>query len=719
MLKIIVPKSSHGVLYDKDGKDEDEYESSYRKALDHLIANLQDLAEANKDKPEKKVEKTKILSLGRKGGKLIECLLQFNDEKVYDTADKRKERDEDLRNLDIVSEHALPFISKHDRNKNVVYCLMDDGLYYGSSARWVAKEVYAFENIYQITGHKDKKIDYFSVIDTGGLRPDFNQYIGKVNALSTKDGGLDQSYSHFFAKRLSRDIRSLENTFEIEFPVVTYDLDRRIDEREWEEMLEQAFQGTYSRVYAVVHAENYSVNVLLPNTGGSSFNKIQMYPSNSTKERGRNNRLKVVVMAPRPIQDDDYDLKHFFDHAGEGYRELWKQIYDRCGITTSDTNPQNILDYYRVGRRRSNKSLVIMANYLLSFSTLVQQRSRLEEFFGRVGVKANFRKKDIEKDLYHLLGDRELCIDIARQLSDFYYQGTVCGDVNVDKDFSTNYMVFENSKNIDEDTLVQIRMLDKYMVSFSQNVEEALCALLFNQDMFFEKYVLTSNPLNRDFNRLRIGYTFDLLQSILEYAVKWYGLKLGQGEDLVTTLHRWVDRRIGEASIVPQYILDEKSGRWIRGFRHGENEETLLSHLARFFIMMHKEWKAVTGVEWISREDYQDLLVAVYEKIEGRMQQIVESQNIHFSVDETNRQFVFVNDDYEGDDEVGKPRSALDYMIEMCILLEKDNGRVYLDKRINFFLQPGITTMEKQTEEDVKGVVREKAGDFREKHKKK
>lgn len=691
----------------------DLYESFYQNALKGLRDNLQHEAVAGGESKEKKV----FLSFGRKGVKIFEFLIQSDDKGVENQ--ELTKRNEDLKQLEVISEHALPFISRENRNTKADYCLMDDALYYGSTARGIAKEVYAFENIYQIEGHKDKKIKYFAAIDTDVLRSDFDKYIGSIEAKSTKkakstgnakETDLGSGYSHFFSKRLAKDIRSLENTFEIEFPIVTFELDRQLDAKELKENLRQVYRETDARVYVVEHVENYSVNVLLPNMGGSSFNKLQIYPSNPTKHPARKNRWKVVAMAPRPIVDDDYDLEHLFDSAEDNYRQLWKEIFDNCYITTSDTNPQNILDYYRMGRWRCNKTLVMMANYLLSFSTLVQQRRYLENFFDSVDVKATFKGVDGEKDLYYLLGNKDWSGKMAGRLTELYNNSVECGMTSMRRVFHEDYIVFENSKRVEENILIQHRLQDEYLLRRCQNTEEALGALFYNQDAYFEKYVLASNPLTQDFNRLRMGYTFEWLQKSIEFAIKWYGLKLGRREDFITTLHRWVDQRIGEASIVPQYILDEKSGYWIRAFRHGENEETLLSHLARFVILIQKEWKEATRLDWITKDTYQDLLAYVFKEAHVEKSQIVESVNIDLKIGESGF-LEFTNSHYD-EDETDKARNVLDYMIDMGILSESERQRVLIHKRTDFFMQPGVTTMEKHVEDAIKIKVREKAREF-------
>lgn len=681
----------------------DSYEVFYCEAKEKLKRNLNAL------RKEPIEEKKRIVSLGRKGVRMFDDLFLPEEESLkQENANGQKERDE---LPDVVSEHALPFISRQDRNTGTVYYLMDDALYYGSSAKGVAKEVYAFENIYGIRGHSVNKICFLSAIDTEELRPNFECHIGKIDAKNVKEAGFGRGYSHFFSKRLSKDIRSLENTFEIEFPIVSYALDKHISEEDWKKAAETIFPNTKkNEVYIVDHVENYSINILLDCTYGCSFNKLRLFPSNSKKNYNRPDRVKVVCMSPLPIRDDDYLLEHLFDNAHEGYRALWKEIFDRCYITTSDTNSDNIMDYLTIARWRCKKSLVVMANYLISFSTFVQQCGSLEKLFAQAELKAEFRGIDAEKDLYYLLGDMDFCHKVAETLGTFYMNKTECGDVGVNTDLHVDYTVFENSKDMDESIATLIRIQDDYMMEKSQNMEEVLGALFYNQDVFYEKQVLASNPITQDFNRLRMGYTFESLLKTIDDAYKRNFLKQDKSDML--SLHRWVDQRIDEASIVPQYVLDEKSKHWLRVFRHGENEDPLLGHLARFVLLVYLEWNEHVKLGWIEREEFQNLLIKAYREIGNEKEQIVESTNIniYIGIDENKQEaLVFTNSHYKEEEDTDKPHNVLQYMIDMCILSEEANDRITIHKRTNFFIQPGITTMEKQYENKIKEMIKSEA----------
>ena len=684
------------------------YETFYNESLKSLSDKLLKLGENNETG-----QKTRIVALGRKGIKLLEHLINSQAKGLMDKSVGSKE---ELRGFpDVVSEHALPFISRKDRNTGTIYCLMDDALYYGSSARGVAQEVYAFENIYGISGHADGKICFYSAIDTDELRPNFDRSISSVESLSVREKGYGQGYSHFFAKRLSKDIRALEDTFEIEFPVVTYTLDRRIEKNCWRDNIAAAYEKTEANVDIVDHEENYSINILLDHEYGSSFNKVRIFPNNSKKaDNDKENRVKVICMSPHLIPDDDYRLEHLFDNANEDYKVLWKEIFDRCRITTLDTNPANILDYLTIARWRCNKSLVVLANYLLSYSTFVQQSIRLEKAFQSAGLTVKFQGIDAQKNLYYLLGDKDFCYEVAERLNSFYENKTECGVVDVNDNLQVDYTVFENSKNLDESIATLIRIQDDYMLEKSQNVEEALGALFYNQDVFYEKQILAGNPVSQDFNRLRMGYTFGTLRKIIKNAIKENILELEKEEVFDITLHRWIDQRIGEASIVPQYILDEKSKHWIRVFRHGENEEPLLGHLARFVLLVYQEWNKQTKLGWIRKDIFQKLLVETYnvKGIDNRKEQIVECTNINIQTIRTKddqEKLAFTNSHYVPDSKAGTPHDVLQYMIDMCILSEEVKDKITIHKRANFFMQPGITTMEDGYEKMIKEKVMEMA----------
>ena len=657
-----------------------------------------------KERLEKIGKEITLISLGRKGVKIFELLFHFHDED--------KEKCDNKTNIPIVvSEHALPFISKKDKGlEDVVYNLMDDALYYGSSAKGVAEEIYAFENIYGINGRGEEKISFFSAIDTNRLRPHFNQYIGNVYAESTNNGNFEEGFSHYFAKRLAKDIRTLEDTFEIEYPIITFSLNKHLDLNEWMHFFEKVFSEPGTIVYSVEHDENYSINILFEKANGCSFRKLRIFPTNCYKEdkqKDRIERVKVVCMAPRPVLNEDYLLEHIFDNANEEYRNLWLEIFNRCNIDLSEINPDNIIDYLTIAKWRCNKSLVIMLNYLLSYSAFIEQRDKLLEVFSNAGIKAEFKGVDKKKDLFYLLGNEELCSIVSEKLENFYYNGTQSGDIYTSDDIHFDYTIFENS-DIDDTTIALLRVQNRVMLEKSQNIEEALCALFYNQDSFFEKEKMRSKPITQDYTRLRMGDTFDgLYKTIDHYLGLGMLYKVDDNEDVIRTIHRWVDRRIGEGSIVPQYILDDKSGHWVRAFRHGENEDSLLSHLAQYVLMIFRTWKKTIPFEWIEKNQFQNLLAATFEFIGKDGNEIVESKNITFSLDKNNY-LIFTNSNYSKYDPAKASRNVLDYLIDMCIFTEKD-GKVYINKRTNFILPPEMTTLESVTEEEIKNRIRKEA----------
>lgn len=664
------------------------YEGFYVQSMKDLKKNLREQINEN----------TLLISLGRKGVKIFEFLFSSND------------KDGEAKIPDVVSEHALPFISMRDEGKDVDYQMLDDALYFGSSAKGVAEEIYALENIYKIHGRNGRKINFYSAIETDELRPHFDQYIGTVHAKSTKDNGIGAGYSHFFAKRFAEDIRRLEDTFEVEYPIVTFKLDRCIGLNEWKEVFERVFHDI-GKVYVVEHEENYSINILFDKTNGCSFRKLRIFPSNCSQQI-RSNRVKVVCMAPHPVWNEDYLLERIFDSAHEEYRDLWLDIYDKCNIKQSKINPDNILDYLTVAKRRCNKSLVIMLNYLLSYSAFIEQKDRLNEVFSEAGLNAKFQGVDENKDLYFLLGNKDLCQKVAGRLDDFYRNGTLCGDVYTSKDIRFDYTIFENSENVDKTTSTLIHIQNKSMVEKSRNVEEALGALFFNQDSFYEKQLLEMNPITQDFSRLRMGYTFDALFQIIGHFIDLGILEKEDGEDIFLTIHRWVDQRIGEGSIVPQYILDEKSKHWVRVFRHGENEDTLLSHLARYALMVFREWNKIIPFGRIEKNKFQELLATLYKECIKNLKgnEIVESKNITFTLDKDDC-FAFVNNHYHN----SNPRNVLQYLIDMCIFTEEEE-RISIHRRTNFIMPPAITTLEWKDEEAIKGIVLKNAEELKAKY---
>ena len=69
------------------------------------------------------------------------------------------------------------------------------------------------------------------------------------------------------------------------------------------------------------------------------------------------------------------------------------------------------------------------------------------------------------------------------------------------------------------------------------------------------------------------------MKNLTAFVHRYGAFKIEEPEKFQTELHSWIDNRIDNGCIVPQYIVDSASSTWMRVFRPGENEDLLLSHL--------------------------------------------------------------------------------------------------------------------------------------------
>ena len=139
------------------------------------------------------------------------------------------------------------------------------------------------------------------------------------------------------------------------------------------------------------------------------------------------------------------------------------------------------------------------------------------------------------------------------------------------------------------------------------NQNEALCVLFYLQNGILDKMNRDSFMLNYD--RLKYGHTFGSILGIIESQNKKF-------KD-IPLLHSWIDNNIDRATIVPQYIncdtVDFKSV-WIRVFRSGENEISLIGNWVRLYLNILRQLLEKTGYEKIEKRLLADMVAWICQK---------------------------------------------------------------------------------------------------------
>lgn len=599
-----------------------------------------------------------VVSISRKGPKLLESL--FADEQDL------------LENSNILTEYSLPFLfhtlALQKVNKPMI-AIIDDAIYYGTTIQSITRLVKEYSRLTGVTPVIHPP--YAAIIDK-----DASPSLQDVNAIKAERPG----YGHYFIKRLTADIRSLHDTFEVEFPSVSFDLNTDFASSDLSEAITQAFGQ--ERVYHIQHKGSESFNVLLPNENGSIFNKIRIYPDYARR------MLHVVSIAPRVIENWEEDIEDLF--KGTPLESLWERILQESELTGEDNN--NDYRFYDDLFEDRNKCLVVLGNYLLSFCTQIKNKeaiTRMAEYLDRDYIYNGLSLRQ----LFYLTANRSLCTKIKEELEGLYDAGQVCYSPYTTAYDHQDGMVFSGTESMTHDDLGVLDNQNRLMIRNSKNLQEALSALNFNQSILVEKRLRRTGDY--DLHRLRFGYTFDAMRAIIQK----YAPFTMRDEDLLS-LHRWVDRRIDQGCLVPQYIETE-SGNWMRVFRPGENEDAILNHLTRFVLFVFNRINEVLRLGWIPTAFFEGMLCIAYKSLGIEL-----SDDLGMSLRLQEKKLYFLNDD------LAEYRSVLQYLFDMQIFACKDD-KVRISPRLVDEELMRNTTLSDETQEKVRQKMSEVLSAFK------
>ena len=595
----------------------------------------------NNTSPKCKKEFT-IIAQSRKGPRFLEVLFGITLKKLF-------EFNNDII-VNIITEHAIPLFFKRNKGKEIEYIHFDDALYFGTTAESTAKTIDKYCELYNVNYNEEiqefnkNKKTFYCAVRSNRTKLGLSESLRGIYP----EGTIFDGDEHFFVKSLLSDIRSLKRFLELEFPAIEYNLraDKTIDYQElFNELCKIYDTESTKRVCKVEHIENKSITILLENKGRSLFNKLRIIVDE--------NVVKVMAIAPRAIPDEFHLLRYLFDN-GNPLEGLWHEIYE-CISYGNDR-----FTFAQETDRRRNKTAIMLANYLFSYDTFIREKDNVETLLNRIGGSFEFRGIE-ERDLFYLTGDRELNKRIKSELDRIYKNGESCGTPNLEAEpVSFHEQIFEkSSKEFTEKKKFEMNFRNEVMLENCKNLEEALSVLSFNQYILLDK--LTRETLRAQATRLRFGYTYDSLIRNIKKAPK----EVLETPDLALELHRWIDRKIDEGCIVPQYIIDEHTNYWVRVFRPGENEDALLGHLTRFAVFVLENSWETKNLGWISKEKYEQNLKRVFETIVLEGSKIIESKNIILRVENNELNIVYQNDN--------STTSVSRYMERMSIISMKDN----------------------------------------------
>ena len=478
-------------------------------------------------------ENSVILAIARKAPRLLEwCKINFPE----------TENDKNV----IISEIALPFISKEDLGEKCR--VVDEAIYHGTTFEKVLKTVQAF------VGKSKVKVSGLPVVVT-------QDALDAPNITDTIERGwslIDSTNCNFFIDSIISKFFELGKPYDIEYPLFYIDLpvEKEYEYKEIDSIIESVLRKTTlfagaqvdghlfyktknfrredSEVFsAFTYCTDYfyveQVGILKPD-----FSKFRIFHTDK--------RICIASMSPYTIREDclTAESKLFSgDYAG-----IWKLIRGRV----KDSTDVNL-------RRQTGKSLVVIANYLLSVNHFSHFRKQFIDLFSEeLGYEVSVTMD--EADLRLLLG-ASLAFELRKILPNMSVMEEPSASNSADNALPALIPI-----GYDKDYFVQLsldNMFDK------NNISSIVSNMMSDLHWMVE---IPSRKRSRDFySRLEFGESMHFVKKMCN--------ELLPESDNSYLIHQNVDMRIDRGSMVPDYVCvdDAFDKYWRRMFRSGENED--------------------------------------------------------------------------------------------------------------------------------------------------
>lgn len=596
-----------------------------------------------------------VIALSRKGPRMLEYLKRYNS----------------LKEFAFTTEHALPFIFEqlsNNRDKKYRIFIVDDAIYFGSTIQNLYNEIKAYIDAYKLDNLK-----IYAVITA--IKATDSKTLSIDNALLLNYKGnepLRAGYGHYFVKCLMNDFSKLDNTLEVEFPTIEYDLPSNVDEQIVDEAIKKQYPDAFRSEQNGESRAKWCI--ILENGKTSAFNKVRIFISA--------NKLRFVFMNPHYFNNNEETLAGLMVRQGSPFREMWNEIQLHFKNVELDIRKE----FNNEIRRNRLRTQVILANYILSFNNFLVERDKINAIVGSLGIDENSYSIK-ENNLTYLIGNVSLVANTIGRLK-------VAADSNLSLDplLSVKEMTVSNdyvleSNSLPKDELEVLLNHNLVMISKSQDTEESLSAMFNNLTILIEKW--TRGTIYDDNYRLRFGYT---MKNLTAFVHRYGAFKIEEPEKFQTELHSWIDNRIDNGCIVPQYIVDSASSTWMRVFRPGENEDLLLSHLARLVLCVWNQANEILQVQKVNTYTYQSLLSVVIDTFREYLEK--EESYLQFRID--GKLLPCIGDKY---------RNIVDYMKDMYILTE-ENDFLECSPRLQNKEFKTCTTLSRELEENIRKKIK-------------
>ena len=518
------------------------------------------------------------------------------------------------KHLNVVTENAIPFIDM----KKVRRCAVaDEAIYHGTT----------FAKVYDIVKNS---VSQGTVIDAVPIFVTTEASLRLHSLLSPTQHLIDNNCINFFVDTVISKFHQLGKPYDMEFPLLYADMGESFSTEKMISMvkeIEDHYNATLpTRLklssYAIDHISRIeesegnnptssttkNVTLLLEGLFATVFTQGSKPDFAKLRFMCKDNRLCIAVMTPYVI--NSLDLKHDSTLFSGDVLEIWNLLYEAAESYQCHTNE---CEYQK------EKSLVVMANYLLSYCSFMKVAPVVEPILKKHGAK----KLELdEKDLTYLVG-KQLAKKIEEKLETSFIQYEIpqptllpvtISDRRIPKEYEEAYQ----------------KTLWNLSLEWSSNVEYRLSNIFSTMHNSVE---IKSRRHDSSFGRLRFGES---------YSSICRPISIGDVEPRVwTEVNRGMDRRIDRGSVVPNYVHEQTPtySYWHRLFRSGENEDLLRDQTSRIIGYITYRFIRQAGMRSVPRP-YVELVICILFN-RARLSDRVFAYNVDFEARSGSIQSVF------------------------------------------------------------------------------
>ncbi|MDE6021595.1 MAG: hypothetical protein K2H01_11445 [Ruminococcus sp.] len=460
----------------------------------------------------------------------------------------------------VITEHAVPLSLANIDSKKTEIIILDDLIIYGDTVESIT------ENVYFLTGIESKIIAMAaSSLADYTFRYGQLVYPNQVEIKGKNRDIIDIEEIPAFTAKNNWDIISLDKSIDLEHTILKIKGDFSYLKDNQEKILKvikERFKECV--VYPVTHKipggqKALSITVI--------FDKNSEYRINEdfTKIRIFFGSEGISITAYTPNYWDESLLED--DNVRFGISALnciWDDVRSSLSslksIKTAESLNVNDIQAKRIARDfnlRIEQTAVVIANYLLSFESVMIVKSLLQDALTEIiGQSPCF---EISSGDMSLLMGTAIATKYQPQLQE------VIGRDKVERSCIYNKTIEEDVRVnplIPSDKLEEYRKEKVQDCHLSSSVQMALTLIFYR---LWKSFGLVNNRVRED--RIKVGETFESLYETLSLFFS--------NENLLEEIHKWIDTNIDLGVVVPKYefFINRLGYRvWRRYFRAGERE---------------------------------------------------------------------------------------------------------------------------------------------------